>query len=157
MKAANGNMKLFMSDDVADATSCPRCNASLEREYHSYMIAIDGEDEREALMIGNNGGLFCPNCPTVVLDLQTVEEPIVDHAQSDDIRYAVIGIVDLDAVPKEKEYVPLGDDDNPIPLIGLEPVSNRSQKRQGPKVGRNDPCPCGNGKKYKKCCMGFEP
>jgi preprotein translocase subunit SecA len=25
-------------------------------------------------------------------------------------------------------------------------------KRQGPKIGRNDPCPCGSGKKYKKCC-----
>lgn len=24
--------------------------------------------------------------------------------------------------------------------------------RKGPKVGRNDPCPCGSGKKYKKCC-----
>ena len=23
---------------------------------------------------------------------------------------------------------------------------------QGPKVGRNDPCPCGSGKKYKNCC-----
>ncbi|MEW6668736.1 MAG: anaerobic sulfatase maturase [Thermodesulfobacteriota bacterium] len=23
-----------------------------------------------------------------------------------------------------------------------------------PKVGRNDPCPCGSGKKFKKCCMG---
>jgi preprotein translocase subunit SecA len=24
--------------------------------------------------------------------------------------------------------------------------------RNGPKVGRNDPCPCGSGKKYKQCC-----
>jgi SEC-C motif-containing protein len=24
-------------------------------------------------------------------------------------------------------------------------------KREGPRVGRNDPCPCGSGKKYKKC------
>ena len=24
-------------------------------------------------------------------------------------------------------------------------------KRDKPKVGRNDPCPCGSGKKYKKC------
>ncbi|MCJ7543705.1 MAG: SEC-C domain-containing protein [Phycisphaerae bacterium] len=24
--------------------------------------------------------------------------------------------------------------------------------KQGPRVGRNDPCPCGSGKKYKKCC-----
>jgi len=26
------------------------------------------------------------------------------------------------------------------------------QRRTGEKVGRNDPCPCGSGKKYKKCC-----
>jgi preprotein translocase subunit SecA len=26
-------------------------------------------------------------------------------------------------------------------------------RRDGPKVGRNDPCPCGSGKKHKKCCM----
>jgi len=25
-------------------------------------------------------------------------------------------------------------------------------RRDAPKVGRNDPCPCGSGKKYKKCC-----
>lgn len=24
--------------------------------------------------------------------------------------------------------------------------------REGKKIGRNDPCPCGSGKKYKKCC-----
>jgi hypothetical protein len=28
--------------------------------------------------------------------------------------------------------------------------------RPEPKVGRNDPCPCGSGKKYKKCCLGKE-
>ncbi|PWF42046.1 UPF0149 family protein [Massilia glaciei] len=28
----------------------------------------------------------------------------------------------------------------------------RSAARDAPKVGRNDPCPCGSGKKYKKCC-----
>jgi preprotein translocase subunit SecA len=30
----------------------------------------------------------------------------------------------------------------------LEPIRNLD-----PKVGRNDPCPCGSGKKYKQCCM----
>lgn len=25
-------------------------------------------------------------------------------------------------------------------------------RRTTPKVGRNDPCPCGSGKKYKQCC-----
>ena len=27
-----------------------------------------------------------------------------------------------------------------------------AQRKVGKKVGRNEPCPCGSGKKYKKCC-----
>jgi hypothetical protein len=34
-------------------------------------------------------------------------------------------------------------------LGGKEPATAR--------VGRNDPCPCGSGKKHKKCCLGKEP
>jgi preprotein translocase subunit SecA len=43
----------------------------------------------------------------------------------------------------------------------MQAASNQSQGegarvktivREAPKVGRNDPCPCGSGKKYKKCC-----
>jgi preprotein translocase subunit SecA len=30
----------------------------------------------------------------------------------------------------------------------LEPIRN-----MGPRIGRNDPCPCGSGRKYKQCCM----
>jgi hypothetical protein len=40
----------------------------------------------------------------------------------------------------EDEY-----DDPPLPYV-----------RETPKVGRNDPCPCGSGKKYKKCCLARE-
>jgi SEC-C motif-containing protein len=29
--------------------------------------------------------------------------------------------------------------------------------REEPKIGRNDPCPCGSGKKYKKCCGANVP
>ncbi|HAZ79079.1 MAG TPA: hypothetical protein DCX08_04020 [Porticoccaceae bacterium] len=25
-------------------------------------------------------------------------------------------------------------------------------RREMAKIGRNDPCPCGNGRKFKKCC-----
>lgn len=31
-------------------------------------------------------------------------------------------------------------------------MHNKPVVRGGPKVGRNDPCPCGSGKKYKHCC-----
>ncbi len=33
-----------------------------------------------------------------------------------------------------------------------EQKSSTTYVREGKKVGRNDPCPCGSGKKYKKCC-----
>jgi preprotein translocase subunit SecA len=35
----------------------------------------------------------------------------------------------------------VGGDDAPVQTV----------RRDEPKVGRNDPCPCGSGKKYKKC------
>ncbi len=35
-------------------------------------------------------------------------------------------------------------------------ASGFTARRATPKVGRNDPCPCGSGKKYKKCCADKE-
>lgn len=66
--------------------------------------------------------------------------------------------------------------DDPWAFYSLEQVAEREQRRQEedatdadltevrshgwptyvrdtPKTGRNDPCPCGSGKKYKKCCL----
>jgi preprotein translocase subunit SecA len=36
--------------------------------------------------------------------------------------------------------------------VGRLPTVGESDELRGPKVGRNAPCPCGSGKKYKKCC-----
>jgi preprotein translocase subunit SecA len=36
--------------------------------------------------------------------------------------------------------------------VASEPAKKQPFKRTSEKVGRNDPCPCGSGKKYKKCC-----
>ena len=40
---------------------------------------------------------------------------------------------------RQQEYAPAEEQHRPEPV------------RVGPKVGRNDPCPCGSGKKYKAC------
>lgn len=45
--------------------------------------------------------------------------------------------------PKEQNFVLSHGEDAP---------RKEPQKRAEKKVGRNDPCPCGSGKKYKKCC-----
>ncbi|MEM9293831.1 MAG: preprotein translocase subunit SecA [Acidobacteriota bacterium] len=38
-----------------------------------------------------------------------------------------------------------------VPGAGGPPQRPQTVRREGAKVGRNDPCPCGSGKKYKKC------
>ena len=35
---------------------------------------------------------------------------------------------------------------------GTDGSEKKQPVKKGAKVGRNDPCPCGSGKKYKKCC-----
>jgi uncharacterized protein len=35
---------------------------------------------------------------------------------------------------------------------GIATASQPPIRREGPRIGRNDPCPCGSGKKFKKCC-----
>jgi len=44
---------------------------------------------------------------------------------------------------------PRGEPRTAEPAYHIAPAPYR---REGPKVGRNDPCPCGSGKKFKKCC-----
>ncbi|MDD3153916.1 MAG: preprotein translocase subunit SecA [Victivallaceae bacterium] len=43
-------------------------------------------------------------------------------------------------------------DDAGAVLAEPQILSDITYHREEPKVGRNDPCPCGSGKKYKKCC-----
>ena len=39
-------------------------------------------------------------------------------------------------------------------VLSHGPAERRPEAaRSGQKVGRNEPCPCGSGKKYKKCCL----
>lgn len=40
----------------------------------------------------------------------------------------------------------------PVTTSHGEETAKKPKKRSSEKVGRNDPCPCGSGKKYKKCC-----
>jgi len=57
------------------------------------------------------------------------------------------GSAQLDAVAKRAQS---GADAKANQQAGI--VQNQPAKRDSKKVGRNDPCPCGSGKKYKNCC-----
>lgn len=53
----------------------------------------------------------------------------------------------------EMEWWACFENERKTPAIDpLERLATAPVKRAQPKVGRNEPCPCGSGKKYKKCC-----
>jgi len=72
-------------------------------------------------------------------------EEMIKSIQEDSIRLLVRSRIDKEHAPqREKVAEPVNashGDDGP-----KKPVTNKD------KVGRNDPCPCGSGKKYKVCC-----
>ena len=66
------------------------------------------------------------------------------------------------ALDPEQDAALLAETPDHIPtcVVGIDAFwkDRRGQSRTGagraksPKVGRNDPCPCGSGRKYKRCC-----
>jgi len=89
--------------------------------------------------------------------IRTVDEEIIERLFKS---YAVEERFTRHVFKKEKEefihkeYSAL---DSPPEVPRAIPTQDTSlehdtYKRKMPKVGRNDPCPCGSGKKYKKCC-----
>ncbi len=46
------------------------------------------------------------------------------------------------------------DNDGDVAILGAIYAAEHKIKFNIQKIGRNEPCPCGSGRKYKKCCEG---
>lgn len=120
---ASVSRRMFWSDNLVNKKKCPLCHSALEKEYHQYIMAILTGKETTSLATGNDCGAFCPDCPVVVLDRKCFENIIGEAAQrpnwgiSGAVQYVVLGIVNPDDIPEDKRHLPLGGDDNPIPLV----------------------------------------
>ncbi len=57
------------------------------------------------------------------------------------LRYLICGIVNFNAIPKEKRNIELGIEGNPIPIVPFLPDLNTTTVVSGKKTGRNEPCP----------------
>jgi hypothetical protein len=44
-----------------------------------------------------------------------------------------------------------------VVMPATAPASDKPIRQRNRDVGRNDPCPCGSGEKFKKCCLGKAP
>ncbi len=88
---------------------------------------VQGKGDFQPLIVGNNDGYFCVRCPIVVLDFEAFAESALAGSPSKrSVEFTVLGIIDIDAIPKEKEDVLIGDDDNPIPLVEFTNLHDKS-------------------------------
>jgi hypothetical protein len=119
---------------------CPQCGAPLHRGYQTYMIGTRrGRHLADSFLIGGDFGWFCPPCPTVVINPTDVSAHLTHSLPQWDVgtEFAMLGIVDLEAIPPDKQHLPLGADDNPIPLVEFTRVTRqqtaeRSARLQAP-------------------------
>jgi uncharacterized protein YecA (UPF0149 family) len=71
---------------------------------------------------------------------------------------AALAVIDRPLFPKPTDAVPqeLDEDLHPDPQT-IKPAKPAVVARQVPEIGRNAPCPCGSGNKYKRCCGTAAP
>ncbi|MDO8953217.1 MAG: SEC-C metal-binding domain-containing protein [Draconibacterium sp.] len=131
---------------------CPECGSGLTEEYSSILLRVKSDSDEGEFMTSLSGSHFCNNCPVVVFDSDKVELAARVGIRGDqNLRYAIAGLIDLDAIPKDKKHLAVGCDENPIPLVQFLPDLNSKTVTTAKKPERNDPCLCGSGKKYKNC------
>ena len=56
----------------------------------------------------------------------------------------------MDYIKEYQKWIGNADEETKKALYKDQKNANTVRKEK--KIGRNDPCPCGSGKKYKKCC-----
>ena len=84
--------------------------------------------------------------------LDTMEEDTVVSLNYDNEKlYKNMVRAGADWLYELEEWEPIFDEEKRAALYKEEKASHTYRKTI--KVGRNDPCPCGSGKKYKQCCM----
>ena len=154
---------------LAERKPNERILSLIMRHYNAVCDGLAGKNpwlppptQEEAIRDWCMGYMFCfhidpkwPDVPGAVQDLAPIavlagelsladltDEPIDDEAawlqeMREDLEFSIVEIYDR--------------------LSGARMASAEAAttpvRREGPKVGRNDPCPCGSGKKYKKCCL----
>ena len=95
-----------------------------------FRVRFEKKDEKEAQAVPEIGET----------ERQTVERGVADKSEDEDDAQAAAARGQGGAKAAKGKPRTAGDGATTAPV-----------KRDRPKVGRNDPCPCGSGKKYKKC------
>jgi hypothetical protein len=134
-------------------TSCPECGLPLIGDNCTVIIEAKSDTDEGKFMSNLTDSHFCNSCPVVVFDSNKIEKAARLGIKGDkNLRYLIGGIINFNAIPEKKRHLEIGTEENPVPLVRFLPDLNKTSIVSEKKIGRNELCTCGSGKKYKKCC-----
>jgi len=140
-------------NDECGLSTCPECGSQLIEENCTILLCAKSDSDEGKFATNLSGSHFCSQCPVVVFDVEKVGQAAKFGIRGDkNLEYFISGIIDLESIPEDKKHLEIGCEENPIPLIKFLPDLNAQAIIADTKSGRNEPCSCGSGKKYKKCC-----
>lgn len=119
------------------AKFCPRCQASLQSSYQTYVVCTRraSEDQDSFLIASDVLGFYCVHCPTVVLVASEVRNKLALslphwHVGSE---FTIMGIVDWDAMPEDRSLADVDSEEPPIALVAFSSFSLGPSTPQKPK------------------------
>ena len=162
-------LEKFLSDDGVDALnriSIPRCLEKIAKDHSVCRKECVGILTCELKKYEANAPVLNGFLVSGLADLNAVEsidviraaysKECVDITVLGDLEDAeiLIGIREGRSTPPPRQDIFLG-----MPQLDLSDLDHNLKDipaatvLRHTKIGRNDPCPCGSGKKYKKCCL----
>ena len=160
----------FMADSAVDPyrrICAPDCLVRIAQDHPAHRKECIEKLERQLELYETNGEVLNSFLIMGLMDLQATEA--IDTIRKAFLADCVDLIVQGDIEDVEIEMGLRLERDTPPPKVSLIPglpnLDDREEWGFGPNdsidpaknefrhVGRNDPCPCGSGKKYKKCCL----
>ena len=109
---------------------------------------MDHIDNMEQLRQGINLRAYAQRDPVIEYKFEAMDmfEEMIDSIKEDTVSYLFHAIPET-KIERKQVATPVAESHGGDGTIAKKPV------RKVNKIGRNDPCPCGSGKKYKNCCL----
>jgi len=110
---------------------------------------MDHIDNMEQLRQGINLRAYAQRNPVIEYKFEAMDmfEEMIDSIKEDTVKH-LFHVVPQTRIERQQVAKPVAENHGSDGSIKKQPIRRKVE------IGRNDPCPCGSGKKYKHCCLG---
>ena len=138
-------------NEFADASGDPDAMRNIERIILLRVVDqkwMDHIDNMEQLRQGINLRAYAQRDPVIEYKFEAMDmfEEMIESIKEDTVKL-LFHVVPQTRIQREQVARPIAENHGGDGTVAKKPVRHTN------KIGRNDPCPCGSGKKYKNCCL----